>query len=72
MAELITVFERVLSEEDPMPLECITPAYADPLAGLNEKQCSDVVELLNQFGLARIDSELLVLDRTVRLVLSEP
>ena len=72
VADLNTVLEFVLSEEDTMPLEYITPAYGDLLAGLNEKHCSDVVERLNQFGLARIDSELLVLDRTVRLVLSEP
>jgi len=68
---LHTVLEFILSEDDPVPLECITPSYGDPLARLNEKQCSDVVELLNQFGLARLDGELLVFDRAARLVLSE-
>ena len=68
---LNTVLEFILSEDDPVPMECIAPGYGDPLERLNEKQCSDAVELLVQFGLARTEGELLVLDGTVRQVLSQ-
>lgn len=66
------VLELLVSEEEPVPLELITPSYGEPLAELTDKHCDDAVLLLKQFGVVSLeDEDLVVIDPTVRMVLSQ-
>lgn len=65
------VLELLVSEEEPIPLELITPSYGEPLNELTDKHCEDAILLLKQFEVIDLeDGDLIVLDPTVRMVLS--
>ena len=60
----------LLSEKEPVPLECINPSFGELLSQLRDEECRETVELLLRFGLADLEDDSLVLDTAARMVLT--